>query len=252
MKVLFALLLSFSTPLLALGQEMSPQPRWLIDAPTAGLLPRGSFNIDFRFYEQNGLLAQFEIGVFNQAMIGFSFGGQDIVGNEAVKWNPKVEFSARIRVIDEGISSPAVAAGYQSQGPGAYSEADSLKRYATKSKGLYVVVSKNFGSAMGDVGVHAGVNRSLEDADGDGDFSGFVGIDKSLGQDISVVAEYDFALNDNEDNTLGSGKGFLNLGGRWALSRKLAIEVDIKNIFQDGSRNPYPDRELRILFFEEF
>lgn len=246
------LLLALMTTTAAAQEMQGPrlQPRWLIDAPTAGLLPRGSFNIDFRFYEQNGMLAQFEIGIFNQAMIGFSYGGQDIVGNLAAQWNPRVEFSARVRVIDEGLSSPAVAVGYQSQGHGSYDEA--LERYKAKSKGLYAVVSKNFGSAMGEFGIHGGVNRSLEDTDGDGDLSGFVGFDKALGRDISVVAEYDFALNDNEDNALGSGKGFLNLGGRWSLSRQLALEFDVKNIFQDGARNPYPDRELRILFFEEF
>ena len=156
----------------------------------------------------------------------------------------------RFRMIDEGVQAPAIAVGFQSQGLGGYDEEQ--KRYQTKSKGMYAVMSKNFGSSLGDFGLHWGVNRSLEDDDGDGDLSGFVGFDLSLGKDLSLVAEYDFALNDNEDNALGSGKGFMNAGGRWSLSPALAIEVDIKNIFQDGERNPYPDRELRILFHEQF
>ena len=172
------------------------------------------------------------------------------MGNQEVVWNPRVEFGAKVRVIDEGQSAPALAVGYQSQGYGAYQ--DSLSRYTTKSKGFYAVFSKNFGTSFGEMGFHAGVNKSLEDEDGDGDFSGFVGMDQELGKSLALVVEYDFGLNDNEDNTLGSGKGFLNAGVRWVVSSQLLLEFDLKNIFQNGERNPYPDRELRLLYIEKF
>ena len=226
------------------------QPRWLVDGPTAGLLPRGSFSLDFRFYEGNGILAQMEVGVFNRANVGFSFGGQHIVGNQAVRWNRRVEFAGKIRVIEEGFSAPALAVGYQSQGYGAYDK--ELERYTTKSKGFYAVLSKNFGSSAGDTGFHGGINRSLEGGDDDGDISGFVGIDQQFGKSFTLLAEYDFALNDNEGNSLGSGRGLLNAGARWAVSSQLALELNIRNIFRNGHRNPNPDREIRLLYFEKF
>jgi hypothetical protein len=227
-----------------------PQPRWLVDNPTAGLLPKGSFAVDVRLYDENGILAQLEVGLLERAGIGFSFGGQRLVGNQEAKWNPRLEFMGRVRVIEEGYSVPAVAVGYQSQGYGAFDK--ELDRYTTKSKGFYAVLSKNFGSSVGDAGLHAGVNRSREDADGDKDFSGFLGVDKQVGKSITLLAEYDFALNDNEDNTLGSGRGLMNVGVRWAASKQLSLEVDFKNVFRDGHRNPNPDREIRLLYYEKF
>ncbi len=226
------------------------QPRWLIDSPTAGLLPRGSFAVDLRMYGDNGILTQLEVGLFSRAGIGVSFGGEQIVGSGGVRWNPRVEFMGRVRVFEEGGRVPALALGFQSQGYGAYD--NGRERYNTKSKGFYGVLSKNFGSSLGDAGFHGGVNRSLEDGDGDHDMSGFVGVDKQFGKSLSVLLEYDFALNDNEDNTLGSGRGLFNAGGRWTFTKRLTLEFDLKNIFRDGHRNPNPDREIRLLYYENF
>ena len=230
--------------------QLDLQPRRLIESPTAGLLPRGSFGIDFRVYDENGILGAVEIGLFNRAMVGFSVGGQHITGNGDVQWNPRVEFSARVRVLEEGQSAPAVAVGFNSQGYGGYDR--DLKRYISKSKGIYAVLSKNFGSSMGEMGFHCGVNRSLEDGDGDKDFSGFVGLDKQIGKEFALLVEYDFALNDNEDNSLGSGRGLLNAGVRWMVSTQLLLEFDLRNIFRNGQHTPNPDREIRIVYYEKF
>jgi len=226
------------------------EPRELIEAPTAGLLPRGSFGLGFRFYGEDAILGTIEVGLFDRGMIGVSFGGQDLLGNQGARWNPRLEFSGRIRVIEEGYSSPAVAVGYVSQGYGSYDEG--LERYTSKSKGVYVAVSKNFKTPFGQGGIHAGVNRSFEDGDGDGDLTGYFGVDKAVGPDFTLAAEYDFGLNDNDDNALGSGKGFLNAGLRWAVSEQFSVAFDLKNIFRNGQRNPQPDREIRIVYFEKF
>lgn len=243
----FGFVLSFVGNIYA-QQELDP--RHLVEAPTAGLLPRGSFGLDFRFYGGNGILGEIDVGLFDRGMIGISYGARDLLGNSAVIWNPRLEFSGRLRIVEEGFSAPALAVGYTSQGYGAYDE--NLKRYQSKSKGAYLVISKNFNSPFGQGGVHLGMNKTFEDGDGDGDLSGFVGVDKAIGKDFLVVAEYDFGLNDNSDNALGSGKGFLNAGARWMVSKNLAVEFDLKNIFRNGTQNPQPDREIRIVYFEKF
>ena len=250
MRIFFVLLVLASGVCGEVFAQEDLQPRWMIDNPTAGLLPKGSFTVDVRLYEENGILTQMEVGIFDRAGLGFAFGGRHIVGNESVVWNPRVEFMGRVRVLEETMRYPAVALGYHSQGYGAYDKG--LSRYTAKSKGFYVVLSKNFGATMGDVGFHGGMNRSLEDEDGDSDYSGFVGLDKQFGKSFVLLAEYDFALNDNEDNTLGSGKGRMNVGGRWMASRQLALEFDLKNVFRDGHRNPKPDREVRLMYYEKF
>lgn len=230
--------------------QLELDPRHLVEAPTAGLLPRGSFGLDFRFYGGNGILGHIDVGLFDRGMIGISYGARDLLGNEAVVWNPRLEFSGKLRIVEEGFSAPAVAVGYVSQGYGEFDHA--LDRYQHKSKGAYAVISKNFNSPFGQGGVHLGMNKSFEDGDGDGDLSGFVGVDKMVGKDFLVVAEYDFGLNDNDDNALGSGKGFLNAGARWMMSKNFSVEFDLKNIFRNGTQNPHPDREIRVVYFEKF
>ena len=233
----------------AWGQE-KVQPQWLIDSPTAGLLPRGSFAVDVRLYEGNGILTQIEMGVFNRASVGFSFGGQHLVGNQEARWNPRVEFAGRIRIMEETAGLPAVALGYHSQGYGAY-DLD-LGRYTTKSKGLYAVSSKNYGIPLGELGMHVGINRSLEDSDGDADLSGFAGLDFLLGKWVVLLAEYDFAVNNNGDATLGSGRGIMNLGGRWLVSDRFSVGLDLLDVAQDGQRNPHPERQIRLMYSEKF
>ena len=226
------------------------QPRQLVEAPTAGLLPSRGLGLDLRFYGSDGILGGVSVGLFSRGMVGVSFGGSDLLGNEEIKLNPRIEFSGRLRVIEEGYTIPALAVGYTSQGYGMFD--DELKRYTRKSKGVYVVASKNFKLPLGHTGLHVGANRSFEDGDGDSDFTGYVGVDTGLGKYVVAVAEYDFGLNDNSDNSLGSGKGFLNAGIRWTLSEAFALEFDLKNIFRNGMQNPHPDRELRIAYFGKF
>ena len=226
------------------------QPRQLVEAPTAGLLPARSLGLDLQFYGGDGILGNVLVGLFSRGMVGVSFGGQNLLGNGAMNWNPHIEFSGRVRVIEEGYKIPALAVGYTSQGYGMFDE--ELKRYTRKSKGVYVVASKNFWSPLGYTGLHVGVNRSFEDGDDDEDFTGYVGVDTGIGKYVVVLAEYDFGLNDNSDNSLGSGKGFFNAGVRWTLSEIFTLEFDLKNIFRNGMQNPHPDRELRIAYFRKF
>ena len=226
------------------------QPRQLVEAPTAGLLPSRGLGLDLRFYGGDGILGGVSVGLFSRGMVGVSFGGSDLLGNDALDLNPRIEFSGRVRVLEEGYTIPALAVGYISQGYGMFD--DELKRYTRKSKGIYAVASKNFKLPLGHTGLHVGANRSFEDGDGDDDFTGYVGVDTGLGKYVVVLAEYDFGLNDNSDNSLGSGKGFFNAGVRWTLSEAFALEFDLKNIFRNGMQNPHPDRELRIAYFGKF
>ena len=232
-----------------LAQQAEVGSRRLVECPTAGLLPRGSFDLDMRMYSEGGILAGVEIGLTDRLLVGLSYGGTDIIGNKPVHWNPRVEVEAKYRLSDETKLYPAMAIGFSSQGFGRYDE--NRKRYATKSKGAYVVLSKNY-SFFGRLGIHGGINYSLEKEDGDDDISGFIGIDKGLGSELSVLAEYDFATNDNGEGSLGSGKGYFNAGVRWIFASRLSLEVDIKDLRKNGKRNAEPSRELRIVYMEYF
>ena len=237
----------------AAGGEV-PEPTRLVDSPTAGLVEKGHFGVDLRLFPAGGVLGQINAGALRRLSIGLSFGGVDVIGDDRIDWYPRVEVAARYRVIDESQGLPALTVGYETQGYGPYHNG----RYQFKSKGFFAAASKNYMSGLGQFGVHGGVNMSRENDD-DGDLSGWVGADKSVNEELTVVGEYDFALNDNDSDSLGSGKGFLNAGAYWAAVPNVSIGLVLKNILKNGdedglSGGPDPDmtREISIRYTEEF
>jgi len=200
-------------------------------------------------------LTRLVAGVMRRLAIGISYGGQEIIGDDTVDWYPRVETAVRYRIIEESTALPAATIGFETQGYGAYED----DRYQIKSKGLYLALSKNYLSSMGQFGVHGGFNLTREDKD-DGDLSGWVGMDKAINEELSVVAEYDFAFNDNNRDALGSGRGYLNLGAYWSGVPNIRIGLQLKNMLGNGDddrgRSGGPDgdmsREISVQYTEEF
>ena len=163
--------------------------------------------------------------------------------------NPLPGVNVKLRVVDEGSAMPALALGFDSQGKEPY--LDSLKRYTIKSSGFYLAGSKNF-NFLGNLSVHGGANLSLERDDGDKDVNFYVGVEKSVGNDISILAEYDFANNDNNSRSIGQGKGYLNLAFRWSWGKGLVVGFDLKNVFKNQEHVEIGNRILSIDFVSSF
>lgn len=252
MRIRFIALFSGFLLLLAVfpcwSQEEPIEPRYLIECPTAGLLPRGSFDVDLCMFSEGGLLARITVGLMERMLIGFSFGGTGIIGDQEVYWNPRVEFVAKYRLLEEYRSLPALTLGFDSQGYGRYD--GKLERYARTSKGFYLVLSKNY-RFLGRSGLHLGTNYSLE-KDGEGAFSGYIGLNKNVNEEISILGEYDFGLNEIDLSSFRFKDGYLNAGIRWMLVRKLSMEVDLKDLIGDHRSSKSLIRELRIVYFEYF
>ncbi len=244
-ETLAFLLLFVGVP--AFSQTM--QPTLLIDTPTAGTLDRGSYTVGLRLYPGGGVLGSISVGLSGRATFGISFGGENIIGEGDIHWNPTPGIHVRYRVIDENMVLPAITVGFNSQGYGPYLKP--LKRYTVKSRGFFVVASKNY-AFLGDLSFHGGANYSLEKEDGDSDLNFFAGVLKSLNPDLWLVAEYDFAINDNEDNSLGSGKGYLNAALRWIFAKQLYVQFSLKNILENKKNIPYANREIKIVYQEHF
>jgi len=227
------------------------QPRRLVDCPTAGLLPRASFDFDIRIYPEGGVIFGLDIGLMKRFMVGMSFGGENVIGEGEPDWNPRIEFAAKYRLINESWSLPAFVIGYDSQGDGAYD--DSLDRYTYKSKGFYAVMSKGY--AMGEipVGFHGGINYSLENDDEDKDISLFFGADLMIGDNLGLVAEYDLGSNDDKAKELfGQGYGYLNIGVQWIFSERLFLQFNLKNLLLNRKDVSTWGRGFRIVYFESF
>jgi hypothetical protein len=221
----------------------------VIDCPTAATLDKGSFLVALYAYSEGGILGMVDIGLTNRLMLGISYGGTNLIGVGEVKWNPQVGVNIRYRAIDEQVSFPGISVGYDGQGRGMW--VDSLDRYAEKSKGLFVAASKSF-RLLGSLALHGGLNYSFEREDKDKDLNGFLGIEKSINEELAVYAEYDLAMNDNTGRSIGDGKGYLNLGVKWSFQNKLFIDFLWKDIRRNNHLNKYSSREIRLSYVEYF
>ena len=225
------------------------QSVYIIDCPTAASLERASFMTGIHAYDQGGILGLIQVGLTDRLMFGISYGGTNIIGSGAPEWNPLIGVNVRYRLFEEQLAFPAISFGYEGQGKGAY--VDSLKRYNEKSKGLFVVASKSF-ELLGPFAIHGGVNYSFEGKDGDKDLNGFIGLEKSINEEIGIFAEYDLAWNDDTGRSIGDGKGYLNAGVKWSFQGRLFIDFVWKNILENNSFNSHSSREIRINYVEYF
>jgi len=227
------------------GDAATIEPTMIVDKPTAGILKRGTFAVRTNFFEQGGVLVGLSVGVFDDFSFGISYGGTDIIGSNKIQMNPLPGVNVKLRLVDEGTTMPAVALGFDSQGKEKY--VDSTSRYTIKSPGFYVAGSKNY-SFLGNLSVHGGMNLSLERGDGDKDLNFYVGAEKSIGNNISLFAEYDFANNDNNTRALGKGKGYLNFAFRWSLGKGLIVGFDLKNVIKNQDNVIVGNRALQMDF----
>jgi hypothetical protein len=234
-------------------------PRWLVDAPTAGTLPRAYFDISFRFYPNGGTIGYTNIGLSNRLTMGISFGGDGVLSNVEPEWNPKLEFSIKLRILDELEYFPAIAAGFSSQGTGAYDPR--YDRFTFKSRGFYAVASRSFYFMSWTSGWHAGVNYSLEyDRDDEQDINLFAGFDATFKYNLGLALEYDAALNDNSSRQLegvdykfsGKGRGYLNCSIKWLFARNLEIELLMKDLLLNRREADTFTRELRLTYVDMF
>jgi hypothetical protein len=217
----------------------------LVDVPVAKTLFQGEMMIELRMYAHGGLLTSVLVGLTDKIGMGVSYGGENIIGMGKVNMNPEPAVHVQYLIIAEQNLSPGVMIGFNSQGMGAYDK--SLKRYAVKSRGIYAAVSKNT-SFLGGLGLHAGLNWSLENEDRDKDPDLYMGLHKWINPDLSLLCEYDTAVNDNEDKTLGSGKGYLNAAVQWSFNQTLYVECSWKNILENGHQVPGSSREIKLIY----
>ncbi|MCK5050399.1 MAG: YjbH domain-containing protein [Candidatus Cloacimonetes bacterium] len=214
----------------------------LIDTPTAGILQQGEAEISAKIYKNNGLLIGTRVGLFPRFMFGVNYGAEEIVGNEDPQWHDRVEFNAKIRLMDESNTLPAIAIGYDSQGHGNYND----HRYDIKSKGVYLTASKNF-FLFGNIGIHGGINYSLENEDKDDEPNLFIGFDKTIGDMIVLLAEYDTGWNDNEADFV-KGRGFFNASLDLHFTEALILKVSFYDLMLNNIDTQGCDRSITLLY----
>ncbi len=231
------------------GDQSVLEPTSVIDKPTAGMLKRADYYIASNFFQRGGVLASVAVGLFDRFSFGISYGGTGIIGPDKIEMNPLPGVKAKLRIVNESAMMPAIAVGFDSQGKEPY--VDSLKRYTIKSPGFYAVASKNY-ELLGNLSLHGGINYSLENEDGDRDVNMFVGAEKSIGDILSILGEYDFALNDNNTRAIGQGRGYFNLGIRLSGGEGIIIGFDLKNVTKNQRNITVGNRVLQIEYVGSF
>lgn len=212
------------------GTKASQEMRSLINLPTAGILRSGYTAIEIDILPKGSLLTKIEVAPLKFISIGFSYGVTNFIGSEKIELHKYLGLHAKLKFFNETRMIPSIALGFNSQGKGLY--LDSLNRYEIKSPGIYLAFTKNF-KFLGYLSFHGQINYSLENKDSNKNINLGFGIEKTLGSVISLLAEYDFALNDDLNNLNGHDKGYLNLGLNWAVSENLTIGFNYINLLNN-------------------
>ena len=239
-----------------LNAQSYPPPSSLITLPTAGTLQRGSFALEMRIQKFGGLTSSISVGLTDRFQLGISYGSANLIGDDSLIWYPKPETNLKYLLIDESETSPGISLGIDTQGLGRFNSDDSLMRYDTKALGLFAVASKNWVTPLGNLGWHFGSNYNfVETNDNDKDVNFFMGFDIEFNPELSMMFEYNAALNENNmtsKNIAISRGGYLNAGVRWTFVERLHIEMDFNNLMFDKKKVDYFNREIKITYIEYF
>jgi len=255
------------------------QPYRMVNAHTAGVLPKASFDVDFHVYSSpdwpgGGLLPGARVGLGDRFNIGVAYGGDGIVGySPRVRWNNLPGVLIKYRVVEEGIAAPALAVGFDNQGYGGTADVFryGYDGYVYKSPGFFAAISKNYLMLKAvQIGFHGTINYSLEEAEEVKWANLTLGSDIGINNDIAFFFEYDFAFNDVTGADNGNHyyalphNGFLNIGLRWVFTENFYVEFDMLDILENKTRRRYVSlnkwvgepigwgRELKVAYITKF
>jgi hypothetical protein len=223
-------------------------PIRLVDEQTAGVVPKGDYNVESRIYEGDGtgtgLLVDVMVGITDRFTLGLGYGGEGILGRESdPHYDPYPGCLVKYRLFDESIVYPGCAVGFDYQGYGGIADPSryGYEGYIYKSEGFFTALSKSYLFLNKvPVGFHGNVNLSLEQIQIVKWPDVVAGCDVGVSRTISMVAEYDFGLN-TQDPYGGATSyarpqdGYLNVGLRGRLAKGLLLELDARDILQHRS-----------------
>ncbi|MBL8027313.1 MAG: YjbH domain-containing protein [Fibrobacteres bacterium] len=263
-----AALLAFLLITNAVGGSAPIQPIRLVDQPTAGTYGKGQYGLGINFFDEGGIAYSFGLGITDRFSLGVAHQIMGAIGSGKPKLQSIPGVQLKYRIVEESYYLPGMAIGLETQGTGNYynkRDGDNYLRFQFKSKGLYGAISKSYLFLGQPLGFHFLANYSVVDNQADAesatidgkpsnrivDFA--FGIDKSFNEELSVLAEYDFALDDN--HTRNIGKGYLNAAIRWMIFPSFTLEVAVKDMLLNKELPVSTDgvlREVRIFYTNKF
>jgi hypothetical protein len=241
--VLFLLTLTANAVL-----AQSLQPIYVIDKPTAGILPDRSYNLMGRTGPESSFLVDARLGMWDRVQVGISYGMQQVFSHDHVTFNDLPGLNARVRIVDE-MKWPAIALGFDNQGQGYYHK--DLERYDRKSLGFYAVASKNWAFKLGEFSLHGGTNYSLENSD-DSSVNVFVGGDWLVFHRLSFLLDADAGLNDNGSESFGEGGAYVDAGLRFFFMESFSASLYFRDLTGNFGPQRNVGREFELAFLNFF
>jgi len=243
-------------------------PIRLVDAHTAGTLPRGSYQLESRLYPSGsgengaGMLVGITIGLWDRFNLGLAYGGEGIVGRgKNAEFNPVPGCLVKYRIFDENFLLPGIAIGFDYQGYGGIAHEGSFgySGYLYKSQGFFAAFSKSYLFLKTvQLGLHGGVGLSVEEWDRVNWPDLVTGLDIGFSSVVSLVAEYDWGFNTRDRTPTDRNPpyarpqdGYFHAGFRLTLSPGLAVELDARDI-TENRRNEVRrvgwSREIKVVY----
>jgi len=241
----------FLLPSRVIGQapDQPPQVQYIVDKPTAGMLPDRSYMLRGFAGAESSFLVGAAVGFKEVIQLGMSYGAQNVFDHGNPSANDYPGFQIRVRLIGEALRTPAIALGFDSQGRGVYHA--SLERYDRKSTGFYAVASKNFALILGEVSLHGGVSWSTEQKD-DRDPTLFAATEWLLFQRLSFLLAVDPAFNDNGSTSLGKGGFYIDAGVGWYFAEYANVTLTFRDLTENFGPVPDVSRELQVNLIKSF
>jgi hypothetical protein len=139
---------------------------------------------------------------------------------------------------------PAFGLGFDSQGHGQW--LDEFDRYERKSPGFYAVATQNLLVTSYELlsSVSGGISYSLEPNRQGIDF--FIGAQQSFGRGLSVLLDYDFALDD--DAGVDANRGYLDLAFQWRFGSGSAVRFILRDLLGNYLSEGKVARELNFFY----
>ena len=204
------------------GAEAIYDSRFIVEMPTAGIIPKSSFSIETKFFEMGGLSIKFDVAPFDGFNMGLSFGGTNVIGEKQVSLQELPGVNLKIRIFDETLYSPAIVLGFDSQGQGYYYK--EYNRFKTQSPGLFLSASKSFKWKLGDIATHFGLNYSFEPPNTERALNFYLGIEHSIYNFASLNIEYNANLDDSNKMIL-EAQGSINAAIRISVTQGITFEI---------------------------
>jgi hypothetical protein len=216
--------------LLIPGTSSAGQLLRLVREPTAGIVAPGTYYFTMSTFPSDGLRFSIMTGIMGRFSAGLGFGGWNVTGLDDPTWFDHLYLKARFRLLDESVSFPGIAVGFDN-------EPEAIRSGATYSRGsrdLFLVMSKNFLSFGGDMAFHAGISADVRELEHAG---AWAGVDKSLPGGFGMAFEYDLATDEADSVRFDNGGGFLSGEFYWESFGQVRISLQFIDLFGTGGKS---------------